>query len=403
MAIGAGTWAIGIPSTLFVVLLGFLLALALARTFQASAMRVSALYFWHSLFCVISVWLGRADEYSDARRYYVTSLSPNIAPELGSTAVSYIASLFSQPFGLPFLPVCMIFSMFGFVGLLAFDSALRGVSEGKSRAVRQTGTLLVFLPSLSFWTASIGKDGIAFMAVGLALWSSVRQRGRLPLAVIAIAALILVRPHMGFLMALAMAAAHYWDRKAPGLQRFFVLAGSLAFLGLVLPVVLDYAGMGSDVSPDTFLSYIERRQVMYLDTNAAVDISQMGLLMRLFTYLFRPHVFEAQNFLALLTAVENFLLLTVFLTAVVARVRNVSWKNPVVLKSSRRFEIFYSIAGCLLLSTVTSNLGIAARQKWMVLPVVSVLMISALGRTNGMSAAGLIRRKTRQRRKVRVL
>src|SRR5690606_6325284 len=96
----------------------------------------------------------------------------------GTAAVSYITIFFASILGLSFLGTFIAFSLFGYLGLMAVDASLRIATENKSRFVRYFATLIVLLPSISFWSSAIGKDALSFMAAGLILWAALNPARR---------------------------------------------------------------------------------------------------------------------------------------------------------------------------------------------------------------------------------
>src|SRR3546814_16950478 len=83
---------------------------------------------------------------------------------------------------LSFLVACLLFNIFGAIGLIAFDTCLQEVTANKSKLLRRFATLIVLLPSISFWSSALGKDSLAFMAAALTLYATLnmsrRQIGR---------------------------------------------------------------------------------------------------------------------------------------------------------------------------------------------------------------------------------
>src|SRR5690606_24415998 len=114
----------------------------------------------------------------------------------GTAAVSYITIFFASILGLSFLGTFVAYSLFGYIGLMAFDASLRIATENKSRYIACVATLIVFLPSVSFWTSAIGKDALSFMSAGLILWAALKPARRTWLIVMSVLIMLLVRPHM---------------------------------------------------------------------------------------------------------------------------------------------------------------------------------------------------------------
>ncbi|MFD1691121.1 hypothetical protein ACFSHR_04850 [Azotobacter chroococcum] len=232
----------------------------------------------------------------------------------------------------------------------------------------------MFLPSVSFWSAGIGKDALSFLATGLALWAALDLQRRIPLIAIAIAIMLLVRPHMAGMLIMGVSLALLLHPGTSLARRVLLGSVALAVAAALVPFGLEYAGVSS---PDTeaLMSYVEGRQGQNMQGGGAVDISSMSLPMQLFTYLFRPLPFEANSIFALAAAVDNMILLYLFVMGGRAMLRHPGRRY----QENRLFLWSYALIAWLMLGMTTANLGIALRQKWMFTPMLILLLLSALG------------------------
>lgn len=365
-------------SALFVFLTGVILTLSLRRYFRVSLSRAMALYLWHTLFSL--VYLAYVINFGgDAMMYFRSSLSGDLGFAFGTLGVRYVVSFLSQGLGLSFLGCSLFFQVFGFIGLLAFDAALREVTWDKSRNIRLLASLIVFLPSVSFWSSGLGKDALSFCAMGLALWAALGLRRRWWLLIVAMLLMLLVRPHMAGMLGLGLAGSFVFQRGMPLPQR--VVLGSVAIVAAayLVPLGLNYAGVGEDAGAQDVMQYIEGRQGHNLKGGGAVDISSMSPPVQMFTYLFRPTVIEARNLFSLAAALDNTILLFLFVAGGWALIRKPLPAHLVA--HNRMFLWIYSLGAWLILAMTTANLGIALRQKWMFAPTLIFLLISVIGRS----------------------
>ena len=123
----------------------------------------------------------------------------------------------------------------------------------------------------------------------------------------------------------------------------------------------------------------EQRQKENLDGASSVDINNMSLVVKLFTYFFRPLPFEAHNFAALAASLDNVVLLLMLFLSLRLVLKRKNFQTDID-KSGRIFLWTYSFSAWVILSMTTANLGIAMRQKWMFAPMLIVLTLSALSR-----------------------
>jgi len=363
---------------LFIFIAGLVLAVAVKGYFRAPLSRSVSLYLWHSLFCVI--YLAYVLNYGgDASGYFRMSLRPDIDFAFGTYGVRFVVSFLSQGMGLSFLGCSLVFQLFGFIGLLAFDAALREVTWDKSRNIRLLATFVVFLPSVSFWSSGLGKDSLSFCAMGLALWAALSLKRRWVLLSVAVLLMLLVRPHMAGMLVLGLAGSFVFQRGIPLPQRVVLGGIALAAAVFLVPLGLNYAGVGEDAGAEDVMQYIEGRQGHNLKGGGAVDISSMSPPVQMFTYLFRPTLIEARNLFSLAAALDNTILLFLFIAGGWAILKKPL--PPHFQPHNRMFLWIYSFCAWLILAMTTANLGIALRQKWMFAPMLIFLLISVIGRS----------------------
>ena len=364
-------------SMFLVFIFGAAIAISIRKFFNCTNSRALTLYIWHAFFsityAVYAIYNG-----GDALGYYKVSLIGNIDFDLGTRGVEIFTSLFTQGFGLSLLGTFLVFQIFGFIGLLAFDAALREVTQYKSRQIRRFATLIVFLPSVSFWSSAIGKDSLSFMAMGLALWAAMKLNRRVVLMVIAILVMLFVRPHIAGMMVIGLAGSIVFQRRTSIIQRMVFGVAALAATAVLVPLGLSYAGVGENANSSDVMSYIEGREGQNLEGGSSVDIANMSFPMKLFTYLFRPLPFEANSIFSLLASIDNIILLFLFIAGIRAAIKK---KLPSQFaEHNRMFLWIYCFLAWIILAMTTANLGIAMRQKWMFAPMLIFLLISLIGK-----------------------
>lgn len=365
----------GVISAFFVFVLGFFISAILAYRFWVDKRTAIFLYLWHTVFCVLYC-LYVINDNGDAIMYYRASLSPGVEFALGTSFVVFVVSFFTKGLGLSFLGAFLVFNIFGFVGLLSFWGGLRQVVQKSSRAVQRMAFLVVFLPSASFWTSAIGKDALAFLSVGLALWAAADMRRRIMLMFFSVILMLCIRPHMAALMVFSILFFYVVQKDVPAFSRFFLAALSLGVSLFFIPLALDYAGLSGDASFQQIDEYIEQRQSFNQGGGGGINIAAMSFPVKLFTYVFRPLPFEVGNLFQLLASVENLFFLFFFVAAF--------WRflkmRKIAFISDNGFVFFYACSSWVILALTTANFGIAARQKWMFLPMLLVMIFAILGR-----------------------
>ncbi|NYT69269.1 hypothetical protein [Pusillimonas noertemannii] len=363
-----------LASAVLVNLIGLLLTLRAGRMLAVRPARAMMLYAWHSLFC-LAYAIYATENGADALVYYMKAQQGEFMAPFGTGAVVNIATLFVTGLNLSFLGACLLFNIFGAIGLVAFDASLQAATADKSRMLRRFATLIVLLPSISFWSSALGKDSLAFMAAALALFASLDMGRRVVLLALAIFVMALVRPHIAGIMVIALAGSLVLQRRLPLGQRLFLGTAALAATAAMVPFALTYAGLGDASGADDIMNYVEHRQSLNTEGGSSVDIASMSLPLQLFSYLFRPLPFEAGSIFALAASMDNVVLIFLAIAACGQMFRRRK------LAGNRAFMWFYCLLTWLILAITTANLGIAVRQKWMFAPILIYLFISLMGRS----------------------
>lgn len=363
-----------VTSIFLVFFLGFLIVIKISGFFNISSKRGIVLYFWHTAFC-LTYFIYSQYFISDSTAYFNKALSGDFNFTLGTAAVEGLTGLLVQGLGFGMLSSFLFFNIFGSVGLLAFDGALKKATLEKSKYLKWLATLIVFLPSVSFWSSAIGKDSLSFLATSLALWAALHLNKRVWLMVLAIFIMLAVRPHIAGMMVIGLALSIMFDKKTSIVRRLSL--GFLAVIGVavMVPFALQYAGVSDPSSAEGIVEYVEKRQSYNMEGGGGVDISSMSLPMQLFTYMFRPLIFEVNSITALAAALDNLVLLYLFVVGGYALVMKKARK----FTENRNFMWVYGGLAWVVLAMTSANLGIAVRQKWMFLPMFIFLLLALIG------------------------
>lgn len=355
--------------------LGIFVASGVGRRFQTTRGRAIFLYFWHTIFCILFAFYTL--EYGgDAAQYYYEGSLGTASFSLGTDSIDYISTFLVSGLGLSLLGTFLVFGIIGLVGLLAFDASLRIATADKSRNMQRLATLIILLPSVSFWSSGIGKDAISFTAIGLALWAALNLKKRTWLLATAILLMLLVRPHIAAIMIMALAGSLVMQKKISLSRRLIMGGATLAASAVMIPLALNYAGLHGGVTGSDLSSYVEQRQQYNQEGGGGVDISSMSFPMQLFTYLFRPLPFEAYSISSLAASLDNVILLLLFAAGGLQIVK----RRKLALTGNRTFLWLYCLMACSILALNTANLGISVRQKWMFAPILIYLLISVMGK-----------------------
>ena len=353
-----------------VFLLGGALCTAVGRSIGLKAIPAILLYVWHSAW---AVWYSSYIQVNggDAFNYFERARFDFVEPTFGTEFVVWLTS-FPASIGLGFWPISFIYNVAGALGLVLFCAALQEITSesGKSLLKRLLILLCLALPSLSFWTSGIGKDSLAFLSVGLFLWSTINFGRRQVGAIAAVICMLMIRPHIACLMVLSIAAGALFVSNVRASVRFGIGALATAAALFAVPLALLYSGSAQFSSLREFIS---DRQEQNMGGGSSIDITGMNPLLRLLSFLYRPLPNETAGFSQLAASLDNVILigLTVLGLLMIYRAG--------FIRVFRRYSIalFYGLSCLVLLSQVTANLGLATRQKWMSVPAVLMIFVGA--------------------------
>jgi hypothetical protein len=278
----------------------------------------------------------------------------------------------------------LVFACLGFWGAWLFVRAFAiACPEGD---VRRYARLVLLLPSILFWPASIGKEAWMTLALGIGALGAARLLSRKPWGIRLLLAGTLmanvIRPHVAGLLVLSVAIA-FVLRRSPGRSSLLAplaKAGGIIALGIAGVLVLNGAErvLGiDDFNAEAVSNTLEKteRQTsiggsVFDARTDRTDLSPTRFPTALIGVLFRPFPWEASNPLALAASAEGALLFALF----VARWRNVVGAVRSLLRTPYVLAcVVYSVLFVYGFSAF-ANFGILTRQRVQVFPFVLVLV-----------------------------
>lgn len=356
--------------TIILVLMATIVSLLHARTLQIRT-EIAFLTIATTFAATYAKYLIELTEPADPTYYYTMSLV-GVQFNFGSDFLSFLTSILTTVLGFGFLPASFFFAAFAMLAFQLFYATFLRTGGADTGWLWHLAFLAIVLPSVAYWGSGISKEGLALLAIALFSFALTRTSGRVTLLSIAAGLLLLVRPHMGLAMLLAIGVGIVGSRDASPRERVTIaIAGSLAALALV-PLIVTYIGIDNASLTDIGFR-IEDQALLYADTAGYVNISDLPLPLKLLTYLFRPLPWEASSLIQLAAAGQNIVLFGMFAVLLPA-----TFASEAPLRSSQRLSyLTFGIVGLLLLALTTANLGISTRQKWMVvLPLFYGLFLS---------------------------
>lgn len=287
----------------------------------------------------------------------------------GTDLVKFITFPLVKYLALPLWAGFIFFSLLGFAGLLFLWRLLLEIA-GNNQKIIYLGMFLLLLPNLHFWTANIGKEALIILPVVLLLQEVVRKNYasvRIGLALLAIG---LIRPHVGFVFLAAylstlLLCGDFSKRMKLYLLAVFVLLS--AVFTFILINLQDFSG-GIQRVKQKYEVHIAHFQ----KTDAYVPLDQYSLPYKIFTFYFRPLPFEKKGIFYQVLSAENLVILLFF-----------GWSSYLIFRYFKKmkfkirvvFPLMLLLLFALMYVYAYANYGIIMRTRIMVTPVIYLLLV----------------------------
>lgn len=352
-----------------VMILGFLLKLAAVSAYMFMTLRVYE--------GVADVFFYFSSGLRIAHGFYLTGDWDFPRPFWSTNFIVMLSSWLVAMFGPSFQVLMIIFATLSYWGQYLF---FRAFCIAFPQCRRETAALFMFLlPSVVFWTATIGKDAVIFFFIGSCSYGFAKMAQRTTLAglitaLISLGGVMLVRPHIAGMLVISLGSAYLLSRNRRGL-----LGMAAKIVGIPL---LLLASMYLVTQARTFLDLRDIDQTQGILRHVA-EINQIGgsaiggsLLYRLVAapfLLFRPFLWEIRSPQAAIASIEAIgLMIYVWHRRDLVRSSLRSWReNAFVL-----FSCVYAMEFSLMFAGAMSNFGLLARQRVMLTPLALMIVLS---------------------------
>jgi hypothetical protein len=271
----------------------------------------------------------------------------------------------------------VVFTTLAFWGQMLFVKAFR-LAFPNADFLRVV-MLLLFLPSLIFWTATLGKDALIAFGLGLAAFGIAKITRAMTFnayvyAVVGALICLIVRPHVAAIVALSLVPTFVVGRNTQGVLGALVKMISVPAFLVGTFLIVGQAQKFLQVD-DVRSGVLSMQRVQHTTTQGAGStIAQSSLAERLAMapfFMFRPFPWEIHNTAAFVASLESLLL------AVIA------WRRRKLLRSlwrARRdpYVLFLATYNTVFIGTFAlafSNFGLIARERVMVTPFFIVIMV----------------------------
>ena len=302
---------------------------------------------------------------ADAKHYYSESVSITdwglSYLSNGTSFIVFLNYMLVQWLQLSFLGCFLVFSFISYLGCLKLFDVIIDLTDRKYNV----SYLLLLLIGTHFWTVSLGKDALMFYAMCCLCYNIYFDKPRshyiLPLMLIGF-----IRLHVLIFVLVGGGVSYVFTNKKIKTQTKFV------FAGLVLGVLLFLIPFFLKEIAVTNISDIEGKLQSSMNANveggAGIDLKDANLIVKWFSYMFRPFIFEARNPMFLVSALENLVWLYIFFIII----------RGLFFDKIKTNYILWSYIGIILACTLPlaytlANFGISMRQKIMIFPFFLIL------------------------------
>ncbi|MBI6117337.1 hypothetical protein I6U49_11370 [Salegentibacter sp. F63223] len=306
---------------------------------------------------------------SDSKLYYSRPQWGDTWWEYFGTSTTFI-DFMSWPFinvlGFSYEMMMVLFAWFGYIGFVYAYLFFRENIPIKIKIFNiDFLTLILFLPNMHFWTASLGKGAPIFMSLMMFAYAIKDPKTRWGTLLIGSLITYYIRPHVFLFVAAGTVLGFMTGKeKIAFWKKMLVYIGMIGGLLMVQDTILGMAGLNeSENLVEGFDQFSTERGAELSKSGSGVDMANYPLPVKLFTFWFRPLFFDAPGVLGLIVSVENLIYLLLFFKILKGDFIKFLKKSPISVKMSLTTFFLASLA----MAFVMSNLGIIMRQKSMVM------------------------------------
>ena len=322
----------------------------------------------HTIFSVLS-WFCFGEAF-DAYFYYRTGMAADAPYAVGRYIVPFIVSITAYPLNATYLTTFIFFSVLGWMGIAFMYAAIvENIYYYNSKYTRRLLYIVLFIPGFNFWTSALGKDSLIFLGIGMLFFAVSRLEKRLFLLITSIVFIFQIRPHIASFAAIALILTLLVSTTIRLRYKIVVFSSITIASFLFFPFLLKWTAF---IGFESISDFVAHRQTLINYGGSAVEIGKYPFIFQLFTYIYRPLFIDAGNIMMLATSVENALLLFLTINLISPYFCRYISRRATFLE---KYAIIYFWILLIPLAVTTSNLGVAARQKYMFIPALFIVFV----------------------------
>ncbi len=360
---------------------------------------MNALSLYHLAFGVI-YYVYALFNRSDSVRYYNVPQNINKAwfDFLGTetTFIDFISYPFINYLGFSYEMMMLLFTWVGFMGFLFAYLFFKENIPLDVKVFKKVDllTLILFLPNMHFWTASLGKGSLIFLGLMLFGYAVSKPKERLVSLLIGSLLVFYIRPHIFLILAIGSLLGFMtgigkisWKHKSIA---FGVCILSLFLLQNSILAVVNLENSNDLISD--FLKFTSNRADSLSHSGSGLNMVGYSLPEKIFSFWFRPLFFDAPGILGVIVSVENLIYILLFLKIVKLDFFKFMKLAPMNVKMSLALFLITSFA----MTFVMSNLGIIIRQKSMIMYFIFFVIYYYLAHEKQLKSGKILNSESKQ-------
>lgn len=339
-------------------------------SYNKKTLKLLVTIFHLGLFFIYWFYLDSFPEALDAKVIFTGAKKANNWLDLlglGTTFLSFLIYPLTY-MGLGFKAISLLFSLISLKGYFIYIDCVFN-KKIKEALHYYVALLLLFTPSMHFWTNLISKEAIIFLLMALTVKKIIQNNSFSFFIYFSIILSVFIRPYLG----LSLVVSYYMYLSTNLSRRKFSFYFKAAIVFCLLMLAMKKFTRMADFSKESIVKVYSNISKYALEHgSSSINLEESNYLERVLLLLTRPIFFDAKTVFQYIISIENalYVCLYVLIFGCFLRIKNKMFflKQNIFILGTVTFVI-------LLVSTYIYNLGLASRMRIMFLPYLLLLFL----------------------------
>ncbi|MCY0970079.1 hypothetical protein [Chryseobacterium wangxinyae] len=287
----------------------------------------------------------------------------------GTDVVKLFTFPFVRYFHFPFWSGFVIFSLLSFFGIYLLYVTMNKIAEGEKNTIL-LAILLLLLPNLHFWTSNIGKESLLILPISIIIYQVYKQKFYSFALISSVFFIAAIRPHLAFILLISYIISILFTQQLSGRFRLILCSGFVictVFFTFLLFQLQDFSGGFYRIIQkyDAHIRYFKQ-------TDSYVPMDQYAFPYKMFTFYFRPLLFERQGLLYQIAGLENLIIL---ILSCITLFFSLKYIRRLIKNMLFVFPFFLMFLYGLMYVFAYANFGIILRTKIIILPFYYIALL----------------------------